>query len=102
MALGCQGVLDARRHFGETLFGDNAMSFEVIEALAESTWINAADGLFQFAEALGAGEQISQNERRPLVANNLHGAGDAANFGLDGGGNRCRFHTLQSIVMGLY
>ena len=61
------------------------MGREVVEALAEGAWADAAaaavgfEGFFEFAEAFGAAGQVAKDESGPLVADNLHGAGDAAN-----------------------
>ncbi len=97
-----QGVFGAGRDFGEALAGDNAVGFEVVEALREGAGVDGADGFFEFAEAFGAAEQVAQNERSPFIADNLHGAGDATDVGFKGLVEGCSFHTLQSIVMGLH
>lgn len=81
------------------LLANNAVLLQVVEALGQGSWIEAGDGLFQLTEALGAAGQVAQDQGCPLVANDLHGAGDAAVPGFEA--RVCEgFHTfaLQNIV----
>lgn len=97
-----EAIFGAGWHLGETLAGDDTLSFEVVEALAERARVNVAHGFFELAEPLRASEQISQNQSCPLVANNVHSAGNTADLRLERLDNSGSFHTLQSIVMALY
>ena len=79
-AFGGEGVFGAGRDFGEAAAGDDAVGFEVVEALAEGAGIDVANRAFEFAEAFRAGEQVAQDQGGPFIADDLHGAGDAADM----------------------
>jgi hypothetical protein len=99
LAFGGEGVFGAGWDFGVAVAGDDAVFFEVVEALGEGAGVDGADGFFKFAEAFRAAEQVAQDERGPFVTDNLHGAGDAANVWFEGFINRLSLHcfTLYSI-----
>ena len=74
--------------------------FEVIESLAQRPWADAGQGALEFAEAFRPTVQVTQNERGPLRANDLHGCRDTAVFSLKlAWKRRDKFHTLQNIVL---
>jgi len=75
-----QGVFAAWWDLGERLLGDNAVSFEVVEALAQRSWVDLADRFFEFTKALFAGCEVAQDQRSPFAANYFHGAFNAARF----------------------
>ncbi len=78
-----QGVFGAGRDFSEAATSDDAVSFEVVQTLAQGARIDSTDGMLQFAEAFGPVEQVAQDERSPFIADDLHGGGDAADFGFE-------------------
>lgn len=126
-AFGGEGVFGAGRDFSVAGASDDAVGFEVVEALAEGTGVDGAvqgagvaagiadvgraahgiacgdaicagagvacaggatgaDGALQLAETLGAFEEVAEDEGGPFVADDGHGGGDAAGFGLHGSG----------------
>lgn len=87
-AFGGEGVFGAGRDFGVAAAGDDAVLLEVVETLGEGAGVDAADGALEFAEAFGTAEQVAQDERGPFVADDLHGAGDAADMRFEWLGER--------------
>ncbi len=64
------------------LLGYDTVSRQVVKTLAEGARVDTADGSFQFAEAHRPRCQVTQDQSRPFVADDLHGRGNATAFGL--------------------
>lgn len=95
-----EGVLGAGRDFGIAAAGDDAVGFQVIEPLGKGAGVDGADGALQLAEAFWAAHQVAQDEGGPFVADNLHGGGDAAGFGLYDWFNRVTIHYFIKYSIG--
>ncbi len=82
MSLEREGVLDAWRHLGEAGSLDNLGFLKSLEALGERLGTDAGEGPLQFAEPSAAVREVPHDKRRPLVANDLRGAGHRAAYAL--------------------
>ena len=71
-----QGVFDPRRHLGEALAFDDVRLFQPLQTLGERLRTDAGEGSLEFAEAAVAAGQITDDERGPLIADELRGARD--------------------------
>jgi hypothetical protein len=76
VALVSEGVLDAGRHFGETLALDDASFLEPLQTLAERLRADAAKGPLELAEAATTFGEVTQDLGGPFIADDLGCAGD--------------------------